>query len=171
MDDALDTAACLGLDGNHVAAIAERDDGLLEGASELGSDERVEPPAEPVVGDADRRSQAAQTRRCRVQQLTGRVEGSGQRAPQRRQPMQLAAQLPQERPAFVGERSGQARGGVEGLGDLQELGRVQPAAASRPVHSRPDVVRGSDADAGAFHEERSRLVGLVQAPGDEHRIG
>ena len=32
-------------------------------------------------------------------------------------------------------------GGVERVGDLEELGRVEPAAAGRPLDRRPDVVR------------------------------
>ena len=69
VDDALDPRPRVGPDRHDVAAVAQRDDRLLERAAELRADERVEPPAQPVVGDPDRRPQAAQPRRGRVEQL------------------------------------------------------------------------------------------------------
>ena len=62
VDDALDPGAGVGPDWDHVAPVAERDDRLLERRAELGADEGVEAPAEAVVGDPDRRPEAAQPR-------------------------------------------------------------------------------------------------------------
>ena len=84
VDDALDPRAGLGLDRHDVAAVAERDDRLLERAAELRADERVQASPQPVVGDADRRAQAAETRRGRVEQLPDRIEAARERAAQRR---------------------------------------------------------------------------------------
>ena len=81
MDDALDPRSSLGLDGHHVAAVAERDDRLLERAPELRADQRVEAPPKPVVRDADGRPQPAEAGRGRIEQLAGRIEASGERAP------------------------------------------------------------------------------------------
>ncbi len=69
VDDALDPRPRLGLDRHHVAPVAERDDRLLERAAELGADERVEPPPQPVVGDPDGGPQATEPGRGRVEQL------------------------------------------------------------------------------------------------------
>ena len=91
VDDALDPRPGLGLDRDDVAAVAQGDDRLLEGAAELRADERVEPSAQPVVGDPDGRPEAAQPRRGRVEQLPDRVEAAGERAAQRRQRVQLAS--------------------------------------------------------------------------------
>src|SRR5258705_479433 len=68
-----------GAHGHDVAAVAQRDDRLLEGAAELGGDERVEAALEPVEGDPDGGPQAAQARRRGIQQLPGRIERTGQR--------------------------------------------------------------------------------------------
>ena len=66
MDDALDLGPGLGLDRDDVAAVAEGDDRILEGAAELRSDEGVEPAPEPVVRDADRCPQPAEPRRGKM---------------------------------------------------------------------------------------------------------
>ncbi len=67
VDDALHAGARLGLDRDHVATVAERDDRFLEGAPELGTDERVEATAQSVVGDPDGGPQATQPRRRGVE--------------------------------------------------------------------------------------------------------
>ena len=171
VDDALDLAPRLGLDRHDVAPVAERDDRLLEGAAELGADERVEPPPKPVVGDPDRRAQAAEPRRGGVEQLADRVEAPGQRAPQRGQAVEFVAQVPEQGPPLIREGRGEAGGRVDRVADLQELCRLQPAPAHRPLHGRADVVRRADAHPRSFREERPRLVGLVQRSGDDHRVG
>ena len=76
MDDPLDPRAGLGLDRHDIAAVAERDDRVLEGAAKLRADEGLEPPPETVVGDPDGRSQATEPRRCRVEQLPDRIEAA-----------------------------------------------------------------------------------------------
>ena len=170
VDDALDPAPGLGLDRHHVAAVAERDDRLLERAAELGADERVEPPAQPVVGHPDGRPQAAEPRRRRVEQLADRVEAARQRGAQGGQGMQLAAELAQQRPPLVGQRRRQPGGRVERLGDLEELGRVEPAAAGRALDRRPDVVGRPDPDARPLLDQAAGLVGLVERPRDDDRV-
>ena len=171
VDDPLDAAAGLRLDRDHVAAVAERDDRLLERAAQLRADERVEPPPETVVGDADGGAQATETRRRGVEQLSDRVEAAGQRRPDRRQGMELAGERVEQRPAVVGERRLEAGGGVERVGDLEELLGVEASAACRPLNRRADVVRCPDPDARPLGQQRARLVGLVEASGDDHRVG
>ena len=123
VDDALDPGPGLGLDRDHVAAVAERDDRLLERAAQLRADERVEPPPQPVVRDADRRPQPAEARRRGVEQLADRVEAAGEGRADRRQRVELAGERVEQRPAVVGERRLEAGGRVERVGDLEELRR------------------------------------------------
>ncbi len=170
VDDALDPRPRLGLDRHHVAAVAEGDDRLLERAAELGTDERVEPPPQAVVGDPDRRPQATEPGRGRVEQLARRIEAAGEGRAQGRQGVELAPQVAQQRPALVGERGRQAGGRIERVGDLEELGRLQPAATRRPLDRRADVAGRPDPDARPFLEERPRLVGLVERAGDDDRV-
>ena len=81
VDDALDPAARLGLDRDHIAAVPQRDERLLERpARRLGLDEGLEAPAQPVVGDPYRGPQPAETRRRAVEQLADRVEAPRERA-------------------------------------------------------------------------------------------
>ena len=148
VDDALDPGPGLGLDRHDVAAVAERDDRLLERAAELRADERVEPAPEPVVRDADGRPQPAEARRRGVEQLAGRVEAAGEGRADRRQRVELAGERVEQRPAVVGERRLEAGGRVERVGDLEELRRIEAAAARRALDRRPDVVRAADPDAG-----------------------
>jgi hypothetical protein len=64
----------------------------------------------------------------------------------------------------------QAGGGIERGPDVEELLRVQAAAANGTLDRGPDVAGTGDPDAGALLDERSRLVGLVQRTGDEDRV-
>ena len=66
----------VGADRHDVAAVAERDDRLLERAAELRADQLVEAAAQPVVGDADAAPQAAQAGRRGVEQLARGVEAA-----------------------------------------------------------------------------------------------
>ena len=70
---------------------------------ELGADERVEPPPQAVVGHPDGRAQAAEAWRGSIEQLAHRVEAARQRAADRGQGMQLAAEVAQQRAPLVGE--------------------------------------------------------------------
>ncbi len=103
VDDALDPAACLGLDGHDVAAIAERDDRLLERRAELRAHERVEPASQPVVRDADRGPETAETWRRGVEQLAHRIEAPPEGRAHGWERMDLASELAQEWPPVVGE--------------------------------------------------------------------
>ena len=170
VDDALHLAAGIGPHGHHVASVAHRDDRLLERTAELRPDERVESPAEAVVRDPHGTAQRPEPRRRRVQQLADRVEAARQRAAQRRQRVDAATEVAQQWPALLGERRLEARGGVERLGDLEELRRVEPAAPRRAPDPRLDVVRGTDPHPGPLLEQLARLVRLVEAAGDDDRV-
>ena len=170
VDDALDPRPGLRLDRHDVAPVAQRDDRLLEGVAELRSDERVEPPPQPVVGDPHRRAKTAEPRRRRVEHLPDRVEAAGQGRAQGRQRVQLAPEIAQERPPLVREQRGQAGRRVERGGDLEELGGFEATAAGGSLDGRPDVVRGPDAETGPFLEEGDRLVGLVEGAGDQDGV-
>ena len=170
VDDALDPRAGLGLDRHDVPAVAERDDRLLERAAQLRADERVQAPPQPVVGDPHGRAQPAQARRGGVEQLPDRIEAAGQRAAQGGQRMQFAGRA--RAGAFDGRRRGRREAGrrVEGLRELEELGRFEAAATDRALDRRPDVARGTDADAGPLGQERAGLIGLVEAARDDDRV-
>ena len=171
VDDALDPAARLGLDRHHVAAVPQRDDGLLERRAELVPDQRIEPSSQPVVGDANGGTQSTEPRGGRVEHLPDRIEAARQRRSQRRQRVQFASQLVEEGAPIVDEDGGQPRRRIEGLGKLEELERLQAAATGRPLDPRPDVARRADADARPVLDQRPRLVRLVEAAGDHDRIG
>ncbi len=168
--DALDPRSRLGLDRHDVAPVAQGDDGLLQGAAELGPDERVEAPPQPVVGHADAGPKAAQPGGSRVEQLAQRIETASQRAAQSRQAVEIARQGVQQGPPVVLEVRGEAARRVQRVGDLEELGRVEPSAAHRALNRRPDVVRAADPDPRSLREQRPGLVRLVESPGDDDRI-
>ena len=171
MDDALDPRSRLGLDGDDVPTVAQRDDRLLERVAELGADQRIEPAAQPVIGDADRGPQPAEAWRGGVQQLTDGVEAARQRAPDGRQRMELAPEVAQQRATLVGERRRQSGGRVERVRDGQELLRLQTAAAGRPFDGWLDVVRAADTDPGSIGQERARLIRLVEPARDDDGVG
>ncbi len=170
VDDALDPGPGLRLDGDDVPAVPQCDDRLLERRPELGPDQRVEPAPQAVVRHADGRPEPAEPRRRRVQQLADRVEAARQRRPDGRQGVELAPELAQQRAPVVGQRRRQPGGRIEGVGDLEELGRVQAAAAGRALDGRPDVAGGADADARPLLDERPGLVGLVEHPAHHDRV-
>ena len=171
VDDALDPRSRLGLDGDDVPTVAQRDDRLLERIAELGPDQRVEPPAQPVIGDADRGPQPTEAWRGGVQQLTDGVEAPRQRAPDGRQRMELAPEVAQQRATLVGERRRQTGGRVERVRDGQELLRLQTAAAGRPFDGWLDVVRAADTDSGSIGQEPTRLIRLVESARDDDGVG
>jgi hypothetical protein len=82
-----------------------------------------------------------------------------------------AADLAQQGPPLLRQRGRQPGGRVERLGDLQEVRGIQPASPDGASHPGFDVVGGTDPDAGPLLQERSGLVGLVKAPGHDHRVG
>ena len=170
MHDALDSRPCLGLDRHHIATVAERDDRLLKGAAELRPDERVEPSSQAVVGDPDRRPEPAQPGRRRIEHLADGIEASGQRGAERRQRMQVATEVAQERPSVVGEDGAEPRGRIDRVGDLEEVGRIQPAAAHGALDRRTDVVSAADAHGRPFLQEGEGLVRLVQPACDDQRL-
>src|ERR687887_86183 len=84
--------------------------------------------------------------------------------------MQLATELPQERSPLVGKRCREAGGGVQRVSDLDELRGIEASASDRPFDPRADVMRRADADPRSPEEELARLVGLVEAAGNDHRV-
>ena len=82
--------------------------------------------------------------RCRAARRPGR--SSRERRADRGQRVQLAAEIAKQRPPLVGKRRGEPRRRVERLRDLEEVGRIEPAAAGGALDPRPDVVRRPDPD-------------------------
>ena len=129
------------LTGHDVAAVAERDDRLLERAAELRRR-----PASPAADAAGRRRRGPRregrrgaARPCRAARRPDRSCGPAWTAAR-------AARAARDRAraaAAVGRRRGrrEARGRIERVGDLEELRRVQPAASGGPL-DRPARCRG-----------------------------
>lgn len=108
--------------------------------------------------------------RGRVEQFTDRVEAAGKRRAQGGQRVELPPQLAQQGSALVGERRGQAGGRIEGLGDLEELPRLQPPAPRGPLDRRTDITSRPDPDTRSFLDEPARLVRLIQPARDDDRV-
>jgi hypothetical protein len=84
--------------------------------------------------------------------------------------VELAGEGVEQRPAVVRQRRLQPGRRIEGVGELEELARVEPASPRRPLDGRADVVRRADAGARPLAEELADLVGLVEGPGDDYRL-
>ena len=127
---------------------------------------RVEPAAQPVIGDPHGGAQRAEARRGRVEQLARRVEGAGERAPQGGQRVEPPAEVAQQRPALLGERVVARRAAASRVSAIpRNCCGVETAAADGAPDPRVDVVRGPDADARPLLEQRPRLVRLVERSG------
>ena len=171
MDDALDPGPGLGLDRHDVAAVAQRHDRFLEGVPELGADEGIQAAPQPVVGHPDRGAQAPEPRRGRVEHLADRVEAARERAPDRRQGMQLSTEIAQQRSPLVGQGRREPRGRIERLGELEELGGIEATAAGRSFDRGADVMGRPDPDPRSLLEQRPCLIGLVELAGHDDRVG
>ncbi len=84
--------------------------------------------------------------------------------------MERSPELAQQRSTLLGQRGRQARRRIQRLRELEELGRVEAAAASRALDRRPDVVRAADPGRRPIDQQRACLVGLVERPGDDDRV-
>ncbi len=84
--------------------------------------------------------------------------------------MNLAGEGVQERAAVVRQARLEAGGRVQGVRQLQELGRVESPTARRPLDGRADVMSCPNTDTGPFDEQGPRLVRLVEGPGDDDRV-
>ena len=171
VDDALDLALGLGPHGDDVAAVAQGDDRLLEGARQLRAvDEVLEAGPEALVRDAHVAAQAPERRRRRVEQLAGRVDAHLQATADVGQRLQAPAQLPQERPSLLGQDVAQPRDRVEGDHDVHQLERLQPAGPGGTFDGWADVARAADTDARSLREQVASLVGLVEPACDQDRV-
>ena len=171
VDDALDPAPRLGLDGHDVAPVAERDDRLLERAAELRADERVEPPPQAVVGDPDRGPQPAEPRRGGVEQLADRIEAARQRRAEGRQRVELRARA--RAAAAAARRRGTSPGAPSRRASRRSRGTATARAGRRGPRARsPARCRAPPPmpDPRALLEQAARLVGLVELARDDDRI-
>ena len=172
VDDALHLAAGIGADRDHVSAAAQRDDGLLQRTGQLTRmHELVQARAKPFVGDLHRPAKSAEPWRCRVEQLPGGVEAARQNAAQAGESVNLARQIAQKRPSVAAQRLTEPRGRLQRVGDLQEVRRVQPSAACRPLDPRRDVLCAADTGARMLADERTRLRRLLDTPAHDHGVG
>src|SRR6185503_12204805 len=114
-----------------------------------------------IERDANRGAQAPEAWRRGIEELPGRVERAGQGRADRRQWVQLAPELALEGPASVRQVRLQRRGRVEGRPDIEELLRVQAAAAGGALDGRTDVASAGDPNAGTL---------LVEGAGDDDGI-
>ena len=84
--------------------------------------------------------------------------------------MELASEVAQQRPPFIGERGPELGDRIERLGDLEECCRIEPPTPGGALDRRSDVVGRADADRRALAEQLADLVGLVEAATDEHGV-
>ena len=171
VDDALDLAPRLGPDRDDVAAVAQRDDRLLERAAELRADERVEAPAQAVVGDPHgrpQRTRAAATR-CRAARRPGRscapaccaapaAGGGGGRG------RGAAAGAPPRAPSA-------RRAAASSVSAISRnwFGSRRPPRAARPTHGSMSCAAPIPTP-GPLLEQLPGLVGLVEAARDDDRV-
>ena len=124
----------LGTDRHDVAAVAERDDRLLERAAELRADERVQPAAEPVVGDPDgaRAGRRVAATRCRAARRRGRSCGRACSAAPAAGGLRVRA-----RAAAAGApRRGASRGGPRRRGSRRSRGTAARRGGRRAPRGR-----------------------------------
>ena len=171
VDDALDPRAGLGLDRDHVAAVAERDDRLLEGvarapsrrASRAGGGAARRRPGRP---SAARRAAAT---RCRAARRPGRSCAPASSA--------ARAGAWSSRPSS--RRSGR-RSSARSVASRAVASSVSAISRNCAGSRRPPRAARSTAGPmsraapiptpGPLLEERPRLVGLVEAARDEDRV-
>ena len=157
VDDALHPVLRVGPHGDDVPAVAQRDDRLLERGARLARmDQLVEAGPQPVVRDPGRPTQPAETDGRGVEQVARRIEAALQHRAERRQRVERAGEVAQQRPPIVGERVAQAAPGLQRLRDRHELERIEPSAARGAFDRRADVVRAADAGAGLLGEQLAR---------------
>lgn len=85
--------------------------------------------------------------------------------------MNCPGELAQERAPVLGQGVVEPPGGVQRLGDLDQLGGVEPTAAGGPVDRRADVPGAGDAHVGSLGQERPRLGRLLEPALDHDRVG
>ena len=71
---------------------------------------------------------------------------------------------------IVDEDRSKSRCRIQGVRDLEEVGRVQPPTANSSLDPWPDVMRATDAHGRPFLDQPQRLIGLVKAPRDHDGI-
>ena len=103
--------------------------------------------------------------------FAGRIERAGKCRPDGGQGVELPGELVEERSAVLGESRPEARGGLDRISDLEEMGRVEAATTVGPLDPRSDVVGRADADPGSLHQQGARLVRLVQGSPDDDGLG
>src|SRR4029078_9649307 len=86
-----------------------------------GAEGRVDRRAQPVVRDANRATQGSEPRGRRVQELADGVEAASEGGAEGGQRGDATGDVAEQRPPLLGERRLEARRGIEGLGDLEEL--------------------------------------------------
>ena len=85
--------------------------------------------------------------------------------------MDLASQIAQKRPAIAAERLTESRRSLQGLGDIQEVPRLEAAATHGTLDPGQDVLAAPDPRAGMLRHERARLRGFLEAAGHDDPIG
>ncbi len=171
VNDALDMAARLRLDRDHVAPAAQRHQRLLEGARNLTRvHQLIQPGAEPLIGHSDGPTQPSQPGRRGVQHLAGRVEAPLQDTSQGGQAVDLPAQISHDRPPIPADCLGQAGGRLQRVHDVEEMGRLEAAAACRTFDPGADVLAAADAGPRVLGDERPGLRCLFESSGHHYGV-
>ena len=173
VDDAPDATAGVGLDRHDVAAVAQRDDRLLQRARRARSGRgcRVGP------GAARRRCARRAAGRPSCGEAASAISAARlDRGLEPRPAAPAAARCERRARAAAAWAARGARRPVAAAATSvspidQELGRLEPAAAGRTLDMRADVPSAADADVRPLPQEPARLVGLVEPATDHDRVG
>ena len=84
--------------------------------------------------------------------------------------MEVNRQLPKERPSIFCKDEAQSPGRVNGVGQLQELRRLQAATTAGTIDRWADVVRSTDADTWPFLDQGACLVRFVERSRHDDRL-
>ncbi len=169
VDDALELAAHVGLDGDDVSAVAQGDDGLLRNAlGERRREDVLEPLVQAVVEAADLAADAAEGGAGLVGDLAALVDAAVDGLDDARLRRDGVDRLGEQGERLIEPRDRRAEvaGALERRGDVEQLRRIEDAAAGALLGGGTDVVGAAEAGARLQLEEAARLGGLALAADD-----
>ena len=100
VDDAGELSSQLGLNGDHVAAVAQRDDRFLDRGA-MGAEDLVEPGREPIVGDARVAAQLGEHLGGAIDDLATVVNCAGDRSCEVAEVVDAVGDLGEERDVYA----------------------------------------------------------------------
>ena len=84
--------------------------------------------------------------------------------------MEIARQITKQWTPVLCQYEAESSGCLDGVGQLEELRRLQTTPAGRAIDPRPDVVRPADPNAGSFLDQGACLVRFIERPRHDHGL-